>query len=460
MRATATPQENNRVLLEVEVPSADMDAAVDEAARRLSREVNIKGFRKGKAPRQVIEARLGGKSALRAEALREALPDFFAKAVSEALVDPIDQPAITVTGGEESGDLTFEATVDVRPEVDLVGYRALEVTIPSPVVRDDEIAAQVDRMRETDAELTDVDRPVQKRDLIVADVTRTDPSGEKEPVVLEDYSYEVGSGGLAMGIDEMLLGHSAGETVEAAGRIGVNDYAAFAITIKAVRERLLPELTDEWVAENTDYESVDALTDAVREQLRRRKIVEAQFAQRDALMAAAADLVDVEAAPSSLVEREVGSRIEELQQRLLQRGINVEYFLQISGQTMDELVATLRADAVRAVRVDLALRAIARLEGLDPTEDEVEKELADTAASIKLDVEKLRTSLYDNGRTVAFRDEIAKMKATKWLMDHVTYRDEEGIEIDRALLQSDQSTDEEAAETPAEPSDDSAGDSE
>lgn len=441
MRATATPQENNQVHLFVEVDSPEVDVVINDAARRLAGEMNVKGFRKGKAPRQVVEARLGGKAALRAEALRMALPDFFAKAVSEALVDPIDQPQLTVTGGEEEGDLTFEATVDVRPVVDIVGYRALEVTLPSPIVRDDEISAQVDRIRETDAELETVERPVQQRDLIVADVVRSDPTGVKEPVTLEDYSYEVGTNGLALGIDEMLIGHSAGELVEAAGRLGPNDFAAFAITIKQVRERHLPDLTDEWVGENTEYESMAALTDAVRDQLGRRKVVEAQLSQRDALMGAVADLVETDAAPPTLVDREISSRIDELNQRLNERGMSFEYFLQISGQTMDDLVATLRTDAERAVRVDLALRAVARLEGLEPTEEEVADELVDTAASIKLSVDKLREALYDNGRTVGFRDEIAKMKATKWLMANVTYRDESGVEIDRALFETDQTGD-------------------
>jgi len=137
MRATTTTLENNRVKLTVEVDEPEMDEAIDAAAKKLSKQVSIKGFRKGKVPKNVLMAHLGGPSALRGEAIRDSIPDFYAHAVSDTMIDPIAQPEINITAGEDDGNLVFEADVEVRPEVSITGQNDLRVTIPSPVVTDD-----------------------------------------------------------------------------------------------------------------------------------------------------------------------------------------------------------------------------------------------------------------------------------------------------------------------------------
>ena len=184
MRATATELADNRVRLAVEVDDDEMTSALDAAAAALAKRVSIKGFRSGHVPRNVLVAHLGGPEALRAEAIREALPDFYARAVADTSIDPIGQPAITVTAGEDDGALAFDAEVEVRPEVDLVGYRELRVTIPSPQVTDDEVDEQVDRYRETDATLHEVDRPIASGDLVTMDLTVTRVASDDEPVKL------------------------------------------------------------------------------------------------------------------------------------------------------------------------------------------------------------------------------------------------------------------------------------
>jgi trigger factor len=439
MRATATPTENNQVQILIEVEEPEMLEAINETAKRLSREISVKGFRKGKAPRQVIEARIGGHEALRAEAIRSTIPDFYAKGVSEAGIEPIDQPQVNVTSGEDEGELTLEVTVGVRPEVFLFGHRDLKVTIPSPLVTDDEIDAQITRIRQSDAELREIDRPFIEGDIIIADVKAQDTLGDSKPIDLDDYSYEIGSAGLAEGLDEALVGRNIGDTVEAVGRRAANEFMKFTVTVKQARERILPELTDEWVSDNTEYESVDALSDGIGRQLRRMKLVEAQMARRDSMLSALSDLVDADLAPESLVNGEIQQRLNELSQRLEQRGINFDYFMQITGQSPEELMAQLRGDALRAVRVDLALRALAKAEELAPSDDEITQELIETAGPMEVTPEELRATLYERGRTVAFAAEVAKMKASKWLMEHAIYLDENGAEIDRELLETDHS---------------------
>ncbi len=439
MRASTNILDNNHVKLIVEVDESEIAAAIDHTAAELAQSLTIKGFRKGKAPRQLIEARIGGAGALRAEAINSSMGDFYARAVSDTLIDPIGQPAISVTSGESEGPLGFEAEVEVRPEVDVVGHRALRVTIPSPIVGDDEIEEQITRIRETDSELRDVDRPVITGDVLVLDVTGLDPAGQDEPIELSDFSYTVGSGAIAEGVDETIVGLRVGETLEATGRKSEGVYVNFTIVIKQVRERILPDLTDEWVEENSEYATVEALREGILEQLRRRKLVEAQFARRDASLVALSELVEADVAPEVLVTREIEQRLSDLSQRLEQQGLGFDYFLQLTNQNPEQLVEVLRDDSLRAVRIDLALRALVRAEGLTPSDDEIESELVDTATAMRVSEKELRTNLRDNGRMPAFAAEVAKMKASKWLLENVTYVDSSGAEIDRSLLETDQS---------------------
>src|ERR1700693_4610016 len=187
MRATSSTLDNNRIKLVVEVDESEMGEAIDAAAATLAQQVNVKGFRKGKVPKQVLIANIGGPSVLRSEAIRESLPDFYARAISETKVDPIGQPDVNITAGEDEGVLVFEADVEIRPEVTISGYEALRVTIPSPVVGDDEIEAQINRFRETDAVLQDVDRPIIGGDLVSMDIRAEQPDSEAEPLEMSDF---------------------------------------------------------------------------------------------------------------------------------------------------------------------------------------------------------------------------------------------------------------------------------
>lgn len=440
MRATTTTLENHRVKLVVEVDEAEMSEAIDAAAVQLAKQVSIKGFRKGKVPKSVLTAHLGGPAALRAEAIRESLPDFYAHAVADTLIDPIAQPEINITGGEQEGVLVFEADVEVRPEVEITGHDALRVTIPSPFVDDAQVEAQIDRLRETDAVLNEVARPIASGDLVTMDV-HVEPISEEgaEPLDMEDFMYTVGSGAIVEGVDDLIVGMKAGEELTVNGNYGQGQVATYTLNLKRVQERELPALSDEWVQENTEWQSEAEMREAIVSQMQRRRVVEAQLSQRDAMLVALSDLVPEDLVPDSLVQQETNDRLHDLGHRLEQQKLNFETFLQLTNQTPDDLLASLRADAVRSVRVDLAMRALVKAEGLEPSDEEVDEELAKTAESMGVEADRLRTNLRDSGRTVAFRAEVAKMKASKWLIEHVTFVDPQGVEIDRTLLEEDQS---------------------
>jgi trigger factor len=439
MHATSTTLENNHVKLVVEVDEPEMADAIDAAALKLSQQVSIKGFRKGKVPKNVLMAHLGGPSALRNEAIRDSIPDFYAHAVADTLIDPIAQPDINITAGEEEGVLVFEVDVEVRPEVTLSGHGDLRVTIPSPIVTDDEVNAQVDRFRETDAVLNEVERPIVTGDLVSMDVHVVQVAGDADPLDMSDFMYTVGSGSITEGVDELILGMKAGEELKVNGNMGQGAVATYELSLKKVQERELPELSDEWVQENTEWQSVEEMRDTISAQMRRMRVAEAQRTQRDSVLVALSDLVSADVVPDSLVQDETNERLHDLGHRLEQQKLNLETFLQVTNQSSDQLLETLRADAVRAVRIDLALRALVKAENLEPSDDEVEEELASTAAAMKVPVERLRTNLRDTGRVVNFRAEVAKMKASRWLNEHVTYVDPEGVTIDPALLKADES---------------------
>jgi trigger factor len=450
MRATTTLLGDNRVKLVVEVEESEVDEAIDATAKKLSRQVSIKGFRKGKVPKNVLVAHLGGPAALRGEAIRDALPDFYAHAVSDTLIDPIGQPEINVTAGEDTGELVFDAEVAVRPEVFITGQGDLRVTIPSPLVTDDEVDAQIDRFRETDAVLRDVDRPIVTGDLVTMDVHVQQIATDEEPLDMSDYMYNVGAGTITEGVDDLIVGMRAGEELKLNGNVGEGVVATYELALKKVQERELPPLSDQWVLENTEWESVEAMRDAIMDTMRRRRVIEAQMSQRDAVLVALSELVSADVVPAILVEDETNERLHDLGHRLEQQKLNLEMFLQVTNQTSDQLLEALRADALRAVRVDLALRALVREEGLEPTDEEIDEELETTAKAMNAKPDVLRDNLRNSGRVVSFRAEVAKLKASRWLNDHVTYVDPEGVEIDRSLFATDQSDGLDESEQPDE----------
>ena len=217
MRATTEPLEGNLVRLSVEIDEPEFDKALVDVVKTLATQIRVPGFRPGKVPRKVLEARMGGAGALRAEALREALPDFYARAVVDSEIDPIASPEIDITSGEDSGAISFDAVVQVRPTVSIPGYDGLQVTLPGIVVSDEDIDRQIDRLRENDAELELVGRPAIDGDLVTIDLHGNDASGA-EVVGVDDYLYEVGSATVTAELDETLRGAKAGDILAFSSR--------------------------------------------------------------------------------------------------------------------------------------------------------------------------------------------------------------------------------------------------
>jgi trigger factor len=435
MRATSETQDDNKVKLTVEVDEAEVDVALDKVVRSIGASVRIPGFRPGKVPRRVLEARMGGATALRGEALREALPDFYAQAVMETRVDPIDQPEIEITEGEESGPVRFDAVVQVRPLVSVAGYEGLSIEIASPIVNDDEVQAQIDRLRENEAELVEVDRPALTGDLVTLDLVGVDEEGN-EVANASDYLYQVGSGVVVAELDEALQGAKSGTELTVKGTPEGGQPMELTATVTDVKEKKLPEATDNWAAENSEFETVAELRSDLVERIGRMKVVQAQMAMRESTLGALAELVDEGEVPGLLVDAEVNERLHDLGHRLEHQKLSIEQFLAATGQSGEQLVESLRAEAIRAVKVDLALRAVAVAEGMEVSDEALEEEIERMAEQVSTTPEALREQLDRAGRTESLRAERAKAMAASWLVEHVALVDEDGDEIDRSLLET------------------------
>ena len=433
----AEPVEGNKVRLSVEVEESEVDDALDATVRRLSTQVRVPGFRPGKVPRQVLEARLGGAVALRQQALSDALPDLYARAVVDAELDPIAAPEIDITSGEDGGPVTFDAVVEIRPTVSIAGYGGLEVTLPGIDVTDEELAAQIDRLRDQSGELSSVNRAGRDGDHVSIDLHGTRQRGEDLHV--EDYLYEVGTGADIEGLDEQLRGAKTGDILEFTAPVqsdGADDEAQIRVLVKDVKEKILPEPTDEWAAEASEFDTLDALRDDLRNRLHQFKVVQAQLALRERTVEALVGLV-AEDPPESLVEEEVRERLHDLGHRLEARRLTVEQFLEASGRQEADLVAEIRADAARAVLLDLALRALADAEDIQLSEAELDEAIAEMAQQAGTSAADLRRRLDRAGRLPAVRSDRRKSKALTWLFDRVDLVDEDGKPLSRDELQID-----------------------
>jgi len=437
LTTSVEPLDGNKVRLRVAVPAEEFEKAVDAAFRKLAREVKVPGFRPGKVPRQLLEARLGSDVA-REQALRDALPDYYAEAVAAEDIDVIAPPEIDLTGGEESGDIEFDAVVEVRPTVTLHGYDGLHVEIPSPEVSDEAVDAQIDALRERFADLEDSSAPLTDGHYATIDIKGYVHDEVIEGLTATDFLYEVGSGMVVPKLDDELRGKRAGDILkfndELPERFGerAGQDVAFQVLVKETKRKVLPEPTDEWASEVSEFDTIEQLRDDARNRLALVAKVQAQMAVRDKVLEAVSELVDIEI-PDPLVGREMESRLHDLVHRLEAQGATVEQYLAATGQEQDAFIGALRQGAIAGVRADLALRSVVAQEGIEATDDEVDAEITRLAERLEEKPEKVRRDLERRGAIEAVRSDIARGKALQFLVEQATVVDESGNPVDLTL---------------------------
>ena len=449
MKSTVEALEGNKVKLSVEVEAAEFEKAVDSAFRRIAREVRIPGFRPGKAPRKVLEARLGTEYA-RNEALREALPEYYSEAVRTHDVDVIDSPEIDITAGEDAGDVSFDAVVEVRPSVTLAGYADLRVTVERPEVTDDELERRIDAFRTQFSELVEVDRPADEGDHVTIDIAGSLRDEPLPGLTADGYLYEIGSSGILPEVDDHLIDASTGDVLEFAAAHpdpDEDDELWFRIEVKDVKERVLPELTDEFVSEHTEFDGADAYRADLTDRILRQKRAEVRMTFRHRVGEAVAELV-VDEIPEALVRHEMDGQLQNMAMRLSAQGLSIEQYLSVTGRNPDDLRAELRSAAEPAARLDLALRALAEAEAIEVTDEEVDAEFAQFAERMGVDLGQVREQFESGGQVSAVRSDLRKQKAFEWLLEQVHIVDTDGNPVDRAELEAaDDEADDEAGDT-------------
>ncbi len=437
VRTTVEPLEGNRVKLVVEVDESEFEKAVDAAFRRIAREARIPGFRPGKAPRRILEARIGVGVARR-EALRESLPEYYEQAMVESAVDAIAPPEIDITSGQEGGPVAFDAVVEVRPKIRIPGYEHLRVTVPDPRVSDEEVDAQLERLRAQFGELSVVSRPARDGDHVSIDIAGSLGGEPVEGLTADDYLYEVGTESIVPELDQQLRGAKVGD-------IFVFDVdhpdpdetrsIRLRVLVKEVKEKVLPEVDDEWANEASEFDTVAELREHLRSRLADIKPAQSRAALDEGVLAALVELVDEEP-PATLVDAEIERQAQQLVTRLQSQGLSVEDYLEASGRSADELSQQLRQRAVDSVKADLALRSVAAAEGIQVTDEEIDAHIHRMAHQMGEKPADVRRRLQRaDGALQAVRSDVERAKALQWLSEHAEIVDEHGRPVEHGDLE-------------------------
>ena len=437
MKSSVEPLEGNKVKLYVEVEEAEFDRDIDRAFRTIGKEVNLPGFRNGKVPRRVLEARIGLGPA-REQALRDSVPEYLAKAIREHDVDIIATPEVEITGGQEDGPVEFDATCEVRPEITVPGYGGLRVELPSITPSDEEVEEAVQAELRRHGALEPLDRPAAEGDFVTLDLVVTRDGEEVTGLNTEDWSYEIGQGWVADDFDGQLVGASAGDELRfTTTPKGTEEPADFVVTVTAVQELAVPEPTDDWVADNFgEHETVDEWRASVVEGIRERRLGQARSQVVSKLTDSLAQLVDIEP-PESLVNNDLQRRVQNTVQQFQAQGIDLEAWLSATGQDPNSFMESLKGQSEQAVKVDLALRAVAHAEQIEVEPDEVEAEYARIAMQVGQKAKDVRKAYEKNDAVPELMAQLRKSKALEWLLQRAEIVDPDGAPIDRNALLPD-----------------------
>ncbi len=427
MRSTVEPVAPTRVKINVVVEPDELGPAIERAARRLAREVKVPGFRKGKVPRQVLEARIG-REALVAEAVEhEAVPEFYAKAVAEHHVEPLSRGKVEPPDYHDGQPLEFSATVEVKPRIDLPPYRGVEVSRPELDVTDEHVDAQLDQLRERFAQLEVIGRPLAKGDYAQIDLRATRHSDEIPELTRTDFLYELGSGTVAPELDDQLEGNRKGDVLrfnatlpESAGEQLSGQEVTFTVLVKEAKTKVLPKLDDDFAQEASEFDTLDELRSHLRERLEEAASAQVRSELETRVLGTYLDSVEVPL-PETLVADELRYRVNRLGQQLGLIGVSLDQYVQGAETTQEQLEADLRAQAERAVKAQLVLEAVAAAEGLQASDEEAEAEIGRQAERLGRDPEDFRKALGE-GRAGVIRGDILRTKALAFLVEHADVR--------------------------------------
>jgi len=426
VKTSLSERDGNTVKLAVEVSSDELQEAFNARLRQLAREVSLPGFRPGKAPLTMVRQRLGDEMIL-SDAIEEALGGWFAHAAVDEGLEPVDRPQIELPeadGVPELGKpLNFTASVTVMPAIELGEYKGLEATKEPSEATDQEVDAQVDRLRNELAELRPVSgRPAQTGDFVTVDFRAMQDGNTVESLEATDFVFELGGGRMFPEVEEQIAGLGAGEEKtfpftlpegfpEDLGGKTVD----FTVALKEVKEKVLPPLTDLWASEVSEFPTLLELRMEIRNRIKAGKENQAEQLFRARAIDAAASNASIDL-PEVVVERQAEEMLDDFRRSLEQQGATLDSYIEASGMSREQLLDDMKPTAANNVKTGLMLDAVAKAEGFEAGDEEVSAFTAQMAAAAKVDAKSFENRLRKSGRIEALREQIRRDKAADFIV--------------------------------------------
>ncbi|MGL5751271.1 MAG: trigger factor [Paraclostridium sp.] len=400
MKAELLKKEGNKVTFKITVDNDKFEAAITKAYNKNKGKFNIPGFRKGKAPKQIIENQYG-KGVFYNDAIDMLFPEVYPTALDELNIDPIDRPDLDIEEISKDNGLVMVVNVEVKPEVNLGEYKGIEIAKPDYTVNEEEADARLEEMRNKASRLVDVeDRVIESGDTAIIDFEGFQDGVAFEGGKGENYNLVIGSNTFIPGFEDQLVGKNKGEEVEVNVEFPAEYHAEnlagkpanFKVTVKNVQTKELPELNDEFAADTTEFNTLEELRTDLRTKVEEEAKNRAEAEMRNALVEKISEATELEV-PAAMVETQVDNMIMELNYQLQYQGLQLQQLLEMTGRTMEEIRAEKREEATKLVKSSLILEAIAKAENVEVSEEEVEAEIAKMAKMYNMEVEKIKSSM-------------------------------------------------------------------
>ncbi len=415
--------ENSKVKLEIEVAEPDVDTALAKAYFKVVKKVNLPGFRKGKIPRRILEARFGPEI-LHDDALEMLIPHAYQEAIKNSEVEPVDQPQFELVQMEEGKPLIFHALVDVLPEIELSEYKGIKVEQEEVKVDDLQIDHHLYMLREQNARLVPLeDSKVKEGHQLLIDFKGFIDDEPFEGGEAENYSLEIGSKSFIEGFEEQLVGAAIDEEREVRTKFPENyhkqDLAGkdvlFRVTVKEIKEKQLPDIDDEFFKEVSEFETFDELKEDLRVKLLKNAEEQSKMKMEESLISIVSESSKLEL-PLALVERQIDRIIGDLESYLQYQGLNLDKFLELSGKSMEEIREEKREDAEKRTRANLVLDAVSKKEGINIEDSELDAKIASIAEEYNDKPDRIRDILDKQGRLPVIREELRIRKTIDMLV--------------------------------------------
>lgn len=400
MKAELLKRDGNKVTFKITVDNDKFEGAVTKAYNKNKGKFNIPGFRKGKAPKQIIESQYG-KGVFYNDAIDMLFPEIYPTALDELSIDPIDRPDLDIEEISKDNGLVMVVNVEVKPDVNLGEYKGIEIAKPDYTVNEDEVKLRLEEMRNKASRLVDVEgRAIENGDTAVIDFEGFVDGVAFEGGKGENYSLVIGSNTFIPGFEEQLIGKNKGEEVEVNVEFPAEYHAenlagkpaTFKVTVKNVQKKELPELNDEFAADTTEFNTLEELKKDLKAKVEEEAKHRADAEMRNSLVEKVSEGTELEV-PTAMVETQIDNMLMELNYQLQYQGLQLEQLLQMTGRSIEELRNEKREEATKLVKSSLILEAIAKAENVEVSEEEVDEEVAKMAKMYNMELEKIKSAM-------------------------------------------------------------------